>query len=106
VADGAGGRRRAQLGGQLAVGPRRAVRDRADGGPDALLPRRPGEGERQVEVLELAGEVGGELLARRGERGVVAPPRRVGQRREARAGQRAVVVGGSSSGPSGVSRTV
>jgi hypothetical protein len=53
--------RDAELGGQLAVGDRRAVLDRVQGLPDPQLEFGAARGEVEVEDASLAGEVLGEL---------------------------------------------
>jgi hypothetical protein len=66
--------RDAELGGQLAVGDRRAVLDRVQGLPDPLLEFGAARGEIEAEGGQLPGEVRGELADHLGEgRRVTAP---------------------------------
>src|SRR6185436_16794385 len=82
-----------------AVGGRLAVRDAAQATPDALLKLRAGKGERDVEVAQLAREVGAKLRDDAAQGAIVAAPRfrRVGRApvvREANLRERALVVAG------------
>src|SRR5437763_4799898 len=64
-------RRRAGIGGESAIAARLAIGDLLHRRPDALLERRTGRGERQIEMRQLAVEIGLEL------------PRRLAQQRAA-----------------------